>query len=74
MHAAVLTAPQRKFIRVSREQRIRCCLSRFFIYILRNRSSASACKRQRALPAIINLFRPNERRSPRRDGSHGAQR
>lgn len=27
---AVLTAPQSKFIRVSPEQRIRCCLSRFF--------------------------------------------
>lgn len=45
----------------------------FLIYILRNQS-ASACKRQRALLVIINLFRPNERSSARRNGSHRAQR
>lgn len=28
--AAVLAAPQSKFIRVSREQQIYCCLSRFY--------------------------------------------
>lgn len=45
----------------------------FLIYILRNHS-ASACKRQCTLLVIINLFRPSERRSARRNGSHRAQR
>lgn len=59
--AAVLAAPQSKFIRVSREQQIYCCLSRFFsIYILRNHSLHLPARGSARSPVIINLFWPNE--------------